>query len=1595
MFSSWLSVVILVCISHGGLGYDYSPTKTEFVAGSFIVTQKGLNEALHRHAELLRITLKELEQKDLPTVTSKWSAFCFRSQPSGKASKLRMIGVPSIKLQDDRTVILIGEVRATLYPKISVMGIGCNHRLMNDQTLKVSGDFKFQIRVQAIWSQANPNLMFIVNLVDSQITKMSVRSDNKYFKVLSSMFKSFQQCLNQTVQEKLEVKMKEWKLPCEIPTRFSPLDNIFVQYKVAHLTWTKDRIIVQTNGRISALIDGKNQTYIPNNENRASVPIDNWKTTSPKDGQSHLLQGVRVSTEFLNSLIWYATVTNMTSYSGKGHVLDSFVNGTISYSPPEIRVEKDELLGIKIPHGLVLATCRPVTTNDTKTLFKAEFYDLSGTGRLKLKTSLSETTELTVGLTELDFTHMKTKPFEPKLPLPESFEKELMRRALSKLQPVVNSYFVSNPIHLPHFVAPFVDAPEMHLVTTGNGAGFAEILSYCTCSKTLASAYSNCDSRSHICDGKTNDIDLTPFDEPEDGDDSKIISLLKEDIKRIFGAAKDVIKRRQNQSKPTHIPNQSEPTHIPKVTGALNFSAIFEQSVKDNTYFGFHLTFFEDDLNCKLNKFGSRAKVYWLWQTSQCTTLFVQGKSSGQYYYLNATTLKFGCGDEFCQSCQYPNLAVDPIQKDQCNELSDQSYHVADSGDHIGVQLTNETVKDAFWECSSKCSSCVFWAEDIRLGACHQYHHGVHLKFTQSVYKELGSERTPMFNQKTTIFVAVGSFILFVVLGIVIAVTICWCKSKKLSTSLTTFSVSKEKNKYSLALKNMWTKHIGLRFLAWNKFEMKAIQEDVIQNVMLVINGVMAVVFAIEWNSDNNPLLTLHNKFSDGVSISVDIFNTDKVADFTYRLNLLTYFVNITNAVLAFLIVITWSFTKTGSRTLWMKVRLLSSVLLLSSIFVVIASVIFSTYFDDLVTLEKNQGVFITDNQSMYNMASELIKVSLNGLSLTVISFTIVFLFHGVGGGLYFGTILFRLLHLHSKRSKMEILTTLLVILTVIQPFICLHPVIIWSQDSNHNSIFLILIILIWFLPVIVHYISKAAIIHGRPKFLSYFNFNQNSDVVFRSKPGSRHNGQSKFSEKQESFGLIFDFAVQVMEISFFLASFSIITHFLLRTEFNENRKNLQDFALPAIISVFCWMTTTSFLFFSLVLDESRKDSRLSFKDQDQNFSLRLLRTSLRKEARRISNRTSYKKLSRYQQRKSHQTHTTKLPESINGLVRQQNDFLLINDAAGSKAFSFGVQQKFPQILSISTQSFSSKAEIQKRIDMMGTNLTWPEDGTALDDVFDLYNTTEKTKSYMMIGSVVLFWISLAFDFASHFAKMDHQKSLLLSRSRLANFFGSLIVFGCVIVVGLPDYLEASHLDEICPYCGEKFNETVRQMAEFSFGLFFASLFSFQLIPILITIVPSLIRSAVLILVHPCLQIGDDDLTSLRMAILQQVIQFASFLTFPITFVSMVILQQYHQDAFMTVLIICFWAFPPFVLLMGLYFMRKYRRQKILMYIYYMYNASYLAILAALVLYSMSFESVLKTVIGMLLDPTFLIGSGAQMLLCSVVISDMLYLTLF
>ena len=207
------------------------------------------------------------------------------------------------------------------------------------------------------------------------------------------------------------------------------------------------------------------------------------------------------------------------------------------------------------------------------------------------------------------------------------------------------------------------------------------------------------------------------------------------------------------------------------------------------------------------------------------------------------------------------------------------------------------------------------------------------------------------------------------------------------------------------SIKSSISKHFGLRFQTLE--QMKNIKEDIIQNLMLLANGSLAISFAVNWNSDNNPLLIIHNKFQN-VNLEVEVFSTEHVAEFASSLNFYTCLVNVINAVISFSIVILWIFTKTGTKAGWMKARLVSCAALLASIFVVLAALIFSTYFDKLVILEKNKGFFVTDNESMYGFASQVLKVSLNGLSLTVVSFTIVFLFHGVGGGLYCGTVLFR-----------------------------------------------------------------------------------------------------------------------------------------------------------------------------------------------------------------------------------------------------------------------------------------------------------------------------------------------------------------------------------------------------------------------------------------------------------------------------------------------------------------------------------------------------------------------------------------------------------
>ena len=220
---------------------------------------------------------------------------------------------------------------------------------------------------------------------------------------------------------------------------------------------------------------------------------------------------------------------------------------------------------------------------------------------------------------------------------------------------------------------------------------------------------------------------------------------------------------------------------------------------------------------------------------------------------------------------------------------------------------------------------------------------------------------------------------------------------------------------------SFFQKQFGNRFKTWQTQDSKQIKDDVIQNVMLLSNGIIAIVFAIEWNSNNNPLFLIHNKFkpndlANNANVTTmdktlkisDIFETKKMANFADNIDYYIFWVNIVNSIIAFLIILIWCVTVKGERSTWIKLRLVSCVSFLATIFVVLALLIFCTYFDKLVVLKQNTEYFLIGNESINDVVSYVLNSSLNGLSLMVISFTIVFLFHGVGGGLFCGTVVFR-----------------------------------------------------------------------------------------------------------------------------------------------------------------------------------------------------------------------------------------------------------------------------------------------------------------------------------------------------------------------------------------------------------------------------------------------------------------------------------------------------------------------------------------------------------------------------------------------------------
>ena len=257
----------------------------------------------------------------------------------------------------------------------------------------------------------------------------------------------------------------------------------------------------------------------------------------------------------------------------------------------------------------------------------------------------------------------------------------------------------------------------------------------------------------------------------------------------------------------------------------------------------------------------------------------------------------------------------------------------------------------AHWDCEDYCYGCKFRLSNVGLSNCHQHRHGIRVMFTQTIDEITSVDVPGPITNQNTIYISIGCSVVVITI-LVFVITFVYHKNRERIKDKTITLKKPEMSDiadYLISLKDSGMKFVcktaGVRFLMW-KTETEhwgKRMQDLIQNIMILANGIMAVVFAEKWNGNNNPLLIINNKFrtsfkfSDNTSAfkTSEIMETKHVNEFVDVLNFWIYLVNMINGIVAFLIIVTWLFTKTGNRGTWIKIRLFNTCSMLGSIFIV------------------------------------------------------------------------------------------------------------------------------------------------------------------------------------------------------------------------------------------------------------------------------------------------------------------------------------------------------------------------------------------------------------------------------------------------------------------------------------------------------------------------------------------------------------------------------------------------------------------------------------------------------------------------------------
>jgi hypothetical protein len=210
-------------------------------------------------------------------------------------------------------------------------------------------------------------------------------------------------------------------------------------------------------------------------------------------------------------------------------------------------------------------------------------------------------------------------------------------------------------------------------------------------------------------------------------------------------------------------------------------------------------------------------------------------------------------------------------------------------------------------------------------------------------------------------------------------------------------------------------------------------------------------------------------------------------------------------------------------------------------------------------------------------------------------------------------------------------------------------------------------------------------------------------------------------------------------------------------------------------------------------------------------------------------------------------------------------------------------------------------------------------------------------------------------------------------------------MFSASLVPALPNYINISHLDTVCPYCTPKFNFAVESALQDIVGIGCAAVFATKLLPVLLVVMPSIVRACSMILI---VEASANKTYTSTMASVQHAVAISTIMT-PLvtaipTIVGFQILRRYGQQTFTAMVLAVFYAVPT---LLG--FMRP-KRPLVIELRLVVYSLFYFIPLIIIGLYEGHRFDFMRKIIAQLKDPMTYVELACEVCLANVILSDMI-----